>query len=85
MSTNQYKSENDYYAEYINDNIYETTNNNDIITKTELVKDFKIWYKDFYENIKALKKPEIEKQLISSLKKKFTNLEFGKTNKFYFN
>ena len=79
MSTNQYKSENDYYAEYVNDNIYETNNNNDIITKTELVKDFKIWYKDFYENVKALKKPEIEKQLISSLKKKFSNLEFGKT------
>lgn len=74
ISTNQYKNENDYYSEYVNDNIFETDNNNDIITKGEIYKHFKNWYKENYENAKALKKTDIDKQLLSCLKNKFLNL-----------
>ena len=78
ISTNQYKNDNDYYAEYVNEYIYETDNMNDILTRSELYKHFKIWYKDAYEQGKSLKKTDIEKQLVLCIKKSFPQIEYSK-------
>ena len=74
ISTNQYKNENDYYTEYINDNILESDNNSDLLSRSDIYKHFKCWYKEYYENAKPLKKTDIDKQLLMCLKNKFPNL-----------
>lgn len=81
-STKQYKSENDFYTEYINDRITVTTNTKDIIGQDTMWEDFKVWFKSEHENEKTPKKPELMKMLVKFLggdinKKYFTNIVFN--------
>jgi phage/plasmid-associated DNA primase len=71
MSTNLYKNQNDYYTEYITDNLKITDNQNDVLYKTDIIKHFKAWYNEYYENGKKLNKTDVEKLLIVSLKNKY--------------
>jgi P4 family phage/plasmid primase-like protien len=75
MSTNLYKNQNDYYTDYINNNLKITDNQNDVIYKTDLIKHFKAWYSEDYENGKKLNKADVEKLLILSLKNKYPQYE----------
>ena len=63
-STKQYKMENDFYTEYINDRITVTTNASDMIGKETLWEDFRAWYKNAYEHGKLPKKPEFNKMMV---------------------
>jgi P4 family phage/plasmid primase-like protien len=60
-STTQYKMENDFYTEYIMDRIERTTSIKNTISRENLYKDFKEWYKTNYEGRPVPKKPEFER------------------------
>ncbi len=77
-STKQYKLENDFYTEYIIDNINVVDNPNKKIEKTQLYENFKCWYKLVYNDKTIPKRPEFLK---------FINTQFGEpnTNGYYSN
>jgi hypothetical protein len=81
-STKQYKSENDFYTEYINDRITVTTNTKDIIGQDTMWEDFRAWFKSEHEQDKLPRKPELMKMMVKFLggdinKKYFNNIVFN--------
>ena len=79
-STTQYKMENDFYTEYMNDRLVSTPNNTDTIGKEPLWNDFKLWYKYAYEDSKLPKRCDllkfITKKFNEPTRKGFTNVTF---------
>jgi len=61
--TNQYKMENDYYTEFINDKITITNNNNDTISRDNLWEEFKDWYKKAYDSKNQPKRTDFIKYI----------------------
>jgi P4 family phage/plasmid primase-like protien len=62
-STNQYKMENDFYTEYINNRITITDSKKNIIKCDSIYEDFKNWYKNNYTNGTIPKKLDITKSI----------------------
>jgi P4 family phage/plasmid primase-like protien len=81
-STNEYKMENDFYTEYINDRIVKTDNIKNTISIESIFEDFKNWYKKYTNDIKTFpKKIDIIKNITKILgepnKKRFEKITFN--------
>jgi len=78
--TNQYKMENDFYTEFITENIIVTNNSNDSILNDILWEKFKDWYKNTYDSKNLPKKQDfnkfISKQFGEPIRKRYTNITF---------
>jgi P4 family phage/plasmid primase-like protien len=70
--TNQYKMENDFYTEFITDNIIITNNVNDTIGRESLWDKFRDWYKKAYDSKNVPKKMDFNK---------FMSKQFGESTK----
>jgi P4 family phage/plasmid primase-like protien len=82
-STNDYKNDNDIYNEYVTERIIKTDSTKDIITKTSLYTDFKIWFTKNYNNEKPPNTKDIGKTIIKYIEcnsKHFIKCKFNNSN-----
>lgn len=62
-STNQYKNDNNFYSEFVNDLLTITDNGKDKLKCDLIFGEFKSWYGSAYSNCKLPKRPEFLKQM----------------------
>ena len=68
--TKEIQAQNDLYLEFIDDNLEQTKENNDLLSMNELYDEFKVWYEETFSNHKFPSKKEIKNYLTKIYGKK---------------
>jgi len=68
--TKEIQAQNDLYLEFIDDNLEQTKENDDLLNMNELYDEFKVWYEETFSNHKYPSKKEIKNYLTKVYGKK---------------